>query len=116
MRRDRNSRPAIIRLSGMSLFYSRLFERAAEGIEVGAAIESIDAFVAFQKVNDRVGQGRGEDLIHDLEKIAPKDELSDEGPGERPAEGQHHEHGGIHGLADDGRSHRAHPEMLSAGP
>src|SRR6266478_137241 len=82
MRRERNSRPAIIRLSGMSLFYSRLFERAAEGIEVGAAIEGIDAFVAFQKVDDRVGQERGEDLIHDLEKIAPKNELTDEGSGE----------------------------------
>src|SRR6266478_6010438 len=116
MRRERNSRPAIIRLSGMSLFYSRLFERAAEGIEVGAAIEGIDAFVAFQKVDDRVGQGRGEDLIHDLEKIAPKNELTDEGSGERPAEGQRHEDDGVHSLADDGRSYGARPQMLSAGP
>src|SRR4029077_15304685 len=77
MRRDQNSRPAIIRLSGMSLFYSRLFERAAEGVEIGGAIESIDAFVTLQEIHDGVRNRGRQYLINDLEQISPEDQLCD---------------------------------------
>src|SRR5579863_6816377 len=67
------------RLSGrtMQLFYSRLFQWAAEGIEVGGAIESIDAFVALEEVHDGVREWRGDAFIEHLEQITPKDEADD---------------------------------------
>src|SRR5579871_2052539 len=44
------------------LLHDRLFQRTAEGIEVGRAVKSVDAFRALEKVDDGIGEGRGEDF------------------------------------------------------
>ncbi len=89
--------------------------RNAEGIEVGAGIESIHALPAFQPRDPGIGEGSSQRLVGHLDQVGGKDQPDQGGPGDGAGKGDEHNQEGIERLADDGGSDGAGPEPASSG-
>src|ERR1700722_15146424 len=84
-------------------------------VKAFVAVESVGVFGALEPVDDQIGYRGGKDLVPDLEGVAGDDDIEQDADGVDPAEGKDDDEGGVHGLADDGGTDGAGPELAAVG-
>ena len=92
-----------------------LLSGEGKGIEALVAVEGVGSARAFEPVDDQVGQGRGQDLVADLESISGGDGIEQSARWDGSGEGEGDDEGGVNGLADDGGPDGASPEHAAVG-
>ena len=78
-------------------------------------IEGVHAFPPFQPRHARIGERRGQRLVHYFDQVRRKHQPDQCVPGDRAGKGDEHDQKGIEPLADDGGSEGARPQPAAAG-